>query len=77
MTIGERDVFIDNIQERESMVRFINDGLLKAEQKGAAIMIGHVWSPELAPLLTEMFEDLQEQGYSFSSASKIIGEAKP
>jgi len=72
MSIGERDVFIDNIQERESMLGYINSGLTKAEQKGAAIMIGHVSSPALYPLLAELFPDLNEQGYSFSTASKII-----
>jgi polysaccharide deacetylase 2 family uncharacterized protein YibQ len=73
MNIGQRDVFLDNVQERESMLGYINTGLQKAEQKGSAIMIGHVWSPRLAPLLAELFPDLRERGYSFSPASKIIG----
>ena len=76
MSIGERDVFVDNVQERESMIGYINTGLQKAQQKGTAIMIGHVWSPKLAPLLTELFPDLKERGYTFSSVSKIIGGTK-
>jgi polysaccharide deacetylase 2 family uncharacterized protein YibQ len=75
ISIGERDVFLDNVQERESMISYINVGLQKAEQNGSAIMIGHVWSPELAPLLSEMFSDLTRRGYSFSSVSKIINGA--
>ena len=73
MSIGERDVFVDNEQDRESMIRYINTGLRRAEQKGFAIMIGHVWSPKLAPLLAELYPDLRERGYSFSPASKSIG----
>ena len=72
ITIGERDIFVDNSQERESMIYFINRGLLVAEQRGSAIMIGHAWSPELAPLLKEMYSDLIERGYSFSSVADII-----
>ena len=72
MSIGERDVFVDNVQEKESMIGYINTGLNKAEQNGSAIMIGHVWSPALAPLLAELFPNLKDRGYSFSPVSKII-----
>jgi len=76
INIGERDVFLDNVPGRESIISHINMGLEKAEQKGSAIMIGHVWAPELAPLLAEMFPQLRERGYSFSTASEIIGETE-
>ena len=72
ITIGERDIFVDNSPERESMIYFINRGLLVAEQRGRAIMIGHVWSSELAPLLKEMYSDLTARGYYFSSVAEII-----
>ena len=72
MSIGERDVFVDNVQERESMIAYINTGLARAEQKGAAILIGHVWSAELAPLLANLTPGLKERGYSFSPLSKVI-----
>jgi polysaccharide deacetylase 2 family uncharacterized protein YibQ len=75
MRIGERDVFVDNSQERDSMIEYINTGLARAEQKGSAIMIGHTWSPALAPLLAELFFDLQERGFSFSSVSNLIRAA--
>ena len=72
MTIAQRDVFIDNIQERESMIRFINNGLARAERSGSAIMIGHAWSPDLAPLLSEMYTDLTERGFTFSTLAELI-----
>jgi polysaccharide deacetylase 2 family uncharacterized protein YibQ len=70
--IGERNIFIDNGQDRASMGRAINDGLALAAWKGSAVMIGHAWSPELAGLLAELHQDLIEQGYNLSSASALI-----
>jgi polysaccharide deacetylase 2 family uncharacterized protein YibQ len=72
ITIGERNVFIDNEQNRSAMLRYIREGLTKAERQGGAVLIGHTWSPELAPLLTELYSGLVEQGYTFSTASSWI-----
>ena len=77
IVIGEMDIFIDNVQERESMAGYINTGLSKAEQQGSAIMIGHVTSPELAPLLAKLFSEFGEQGYSLAPASNLIRGTKP
>jgi polysaccharide deacetylase 2 family uncharacterized protein YibQ len=77
MKIGERDVFIDNEQEKSSMIRYIREGINRAEQRGSVVMIGHTWSPELGPLLTELYSELIKQGYSLSTASTLIaGRAK-
>jgi polysaccharide deacetylase 2 family uncharacterized protein YibQ len=73
--IGERDVFIDNIQEKSSMIRYIDDGLVRAQQRGRALMIGHTWSPELAPVLSELYPGFLEKGYSLSTASRLIGDS--
>ena len=72
MKIGERGVFIDNEQNRESMNRSINNGLTLAVQKGSAVMIGHTWSPELAPLLTELYRDIIDQGYTLATAGELM-----
>jgi polysaccharide deacetylase 2 family uncharacterized protein YibQ len=72
MAIGERDVFLDNEQEREAMLRSVSQGLEKARAAGFAVMIGHTWSPELAALLTELYPDLTGQGYSLTTASRLI-----
>ena len=70
--IGERNIFIDNEQDRASMNRYIKSGLTLASQKGSAVMIGHTWSPELAPLLAELYQDLTAQGYTLATASSLI-----
>jgi polysaccharide deacetylase 2 family uncharacterized protein YibQ len=72
--IGERDVFIDNIQERASMIRYIEEGMKKADQKGAAVMIGHTWSVDLAATLEEFYPDLAAQGFSLSTISRFMME---
>lgn len=73
LKIGERSIFIDNEQSRSSMNRSIEAGLSQASHRGSAIMIGHTWSPELAPLLTDLYQNLLTQGYTLSTASKLIG----
>lgn len=70
--IRERDVFVDNIQEKAAMIRFVQEGLQKAEKKGAAVMIGHAWSSELADTLRELYPELVEQGFSLSTISRIM-----
>jgi polysaccharide deacetylase 2 family uncharacterized protein YibQ len=72
MKIGERDVFIDNEQDKDSMLRYVSSGLGKARQNGSVMMIGHTWSAELAPLLAEQLPLLGKQGYSIKTASAII-----
>ena len=70
--IGERDVFLDNVREKAAMVSSLEAGLTRAESRGAAVMIGHAWSPELAPLLTQLYPRLIGEGYAFSTASRLI-----
>ena len=72
MKIAERDVFLDNEQDRDSMLRYIASGLTRAQRNGSAVMIGHVWSPALAPLLTEQYSILTIQGYTLKTVSDII-----
>lgn len=71
MTIYERDVFIDDIVNREEMLKQIYRGLTIANKKGKVIMIGHVdKSVNILPdLLLEMYPYLVEKGYSFATPS--------
>jgi polysaccharide deacetylase 2 family uncharacterized protein YibQ len=75
LKIGERDVFLDNIQEKESMIRYVRQGLVSAGQKGGAVMIGHTWSAELAAILTELYPELIRQGYSLTTVSRYLGSS--
>jgi polysaccharide deacetylase 2 family uncharacterized protein YibQ len=70
MDIGERDVFLDNVQDTAAMRSSLRIGLERAESRGSAVMIGHTWSPALAALLAEEYPRLAEQGYSLSTLSQ-------
>ena len=72
ITIGERNIFIDNNQDLHSMQSAIDEGIAIAAARGSVIMIGHVWSPELAPLLIDIYQNLIDQGYAFATASDLI-----
>ena len=71
MSIWERAVFLDNIQERDSIIDAVGSGLKIAERKGAAIMIGHIWSNDLAEILADMYPELVSQGFSLSTIANI------
>jgi polysaccharide deacetylase 2 family uncharacterized protein YibQ len=70
--IAERNIFIDNEQNKDSMYRYILGGLTRAKANGSAVLIGHTWSPDLAPLLAEQFPVFMEQGYAIKTASELI-----
>jgi polysaccharide deacetylase 2 family uncharacterized protein YibQ len=74
MKIGERDVFIDNVQDRVSFRKYIDEGLSRAGRKGAAVMIGHTWSEELAATLTELYGEISARGYFLTTASRLLAE---
>jgi hypothetical protein len=70
--IAERNVFIDNEQNKDAMLRYITGGLARAQRFGTAVMIGHTWSPDLASLLSEQFPLFIEQGYTIKTAFELI-----
>ena len=72
MKIAERDIFLDNEQDKESMMRFLTSGLTRAQRNGNAIMIGHTWSPALAPLLAEQYPRLIIEGYTIKTVGEML-----
>ena len=70
--IWERDVFLDNTQNRADILEQIQRGLEVANKKGYAILIGHVWSgSNLAQILQELYPVLKSQGYVFSTVGGL------
>lgn len=68
----ERSVFLDNSTDRASIVRAVDEGKRRAMKTGSAIMIGHVWSAELAQTLMELYPQLVEEGFSLSTISRFM-----
>ena len=76
ITIAERDIFLDNEQDRSSILAALEEGCKRAEQNGKAILIGHAWSPRLAAILAEMYPQLVKRGFSFATVSAAMGAGK-
>jgi len=68
----ERDVFLDNTGDKQSILRALEEGKKVASTRGASVLIGHVWSAELAQTLMEIYPQLIEEGYSLSTISKYM-----
>lgn len=71
----ERTVFLDNTPDRASIIKYVTEGTKVAEKRGYAVMIGHVWSAELAQTLSDLYPQLIEQGFSLSTISRIMMES--
>jgi uncharacterized protein len=74
MKTWERDVFLDNYPERAAILKQFDEGVKHAEKKGLSVMIGHVWSAQLAQTLVDLYPGLIEQGLSLSTISRIMIE---
>jgi polysaccharide deacetylase 2 family uncharacterized protein YibQ len=68
----ERDVFLDNTGDRQSILRALEEGKKIASTRGASVLVGHVWSSELAQTLMDIYPQLVEEGYSLSTISKYM-----
>ena len=68
----ERNVFLDNAPDRASIIRAVEDGKKLASKDRPAIMIGHVWSAELAQTLTDLYPQLVAEGFSLSTISRFM-----
>lgn len=71
----ERTVFLDNTPDKASILHYIAEGTKTAEKRGYAVMIGHVWSAQLAQTLADLYPSLIEQGFSLSTISRIMMDA--
>lgn len=68
----ERDVFLDNQGDRESILSAIEEGKRLARSRGVSVMIGHIWTNELAATLMEVYPQLVEEGYSLATISQFM-----
>lgn len=74
MTILERDVFLDDVVNRDEILKQIYRALGVANKKGKAIIIGHVdKSVDIIPsVLEEMYPLLLQKGYRVCYASDLL-----
>jgi len=72
MTYIGRDIFLDNTDDREEILQMLEDAGHLAERKGHAVMIGHIWSNELASALKDIYPVLLEEGFSLKEISEML-----
>lgn len=72
LRIQERDVFLDNEKSRDSIMKALEEGQSIARKKGHAVMIGHVWTSELAEVLTEIYPFLLEDGFTVDDITTLL-----
>lgn len=73
----QRDIFLDNEKTRENILHELKRGVEIANRQGFVIMIGHVWSAEILPdVLAEVYPELKNKGYRFSTVSNSGAERK-
>ena len=56
----------------EKMIEAFNEGKAVADKNGYAVMIGHVWSDNLAQVMMDMYPEFIEEGYCFESVSDFF-----
>ncbi|MDR2181201.1 MAG: divergent polysaccharide deacetylase family protein [Treponema sp.] len=76
LDIAQRDIFLDNEQDQDSIISMINEGMKKAQSSGAAIMIGHTWSPRLAEILTRLYPAFVKEGYQLTTVGALLDPGK-
>lgn len=68
----ERDVFLDNKKDKAYIMNALETGKAIAREKGSAVLIGHVWTEELADVLLENYSFILDEGYDFATLSSVI-----
>lgn len=71
MPILERNIFLDNSKKTDDMKRQVEIGMEYARKHGQAILIGHIFTPELADLLREMYPSIIAQGFEIKRISEL------
>ena len=67
-------MFLDFGTERNSILVALEEGKKKAEGGSPAIMVGTIWSADLAETLTELYRPLDEEGFSLSTIARLMME---
>ncbi len=69
---AERSIFLDNSKEKQAILDAVESGLNVSEKKGHAIMIGHIWTEELADILLELYPALLENNYVLNNLTELF-----
>lgn len=76
LSILERNVFLDNDPDRDSIDAAIREGMAIASRRGHAVMIGHVMVTELAEALHDLYPEMMEEGYELLPLSQLLSNGR-
>lgn len=68
----ERSIFLDNNKERMKILEAVENGLNIAENRGHAVMIGHIWTEDLADILLNLYPLLLENNYALNNLTELF-----
>jgi len=72
----ERDVFIDNTTDRPSIRAAFEKGVAVAQARGRAVLIGHVYNPEMLTVLREVLREMEPFGVRLVPLSVLVRTAE-
>ena len=67
-------MFLDLGADRNSIALALEEGPKKMEGGSPAIMIGTIWSSDLAGTLSELYRPLLDEGFSLSAVAHLMME---
>jgi len=76
LSILERNVFLDNDPDRDSIDAAIREGMELASRRGHAVMIGHVMVTELAEALHDLYPEMLDEGYELLPLSQLLSNGR-
>ncbi|MDC7124314.1 MAG: divergent polysaccharide deacetylase family protein [Spirochaetales bacterium] len=74
LCLKRNSMFLDNEDDRTSIINAIEEGTKTASKKGHAVMIGHVMTKELAEIMMQLYPDFIEDGFSLKDISELFLE---
>jgi len=67
-------VFLDFGTDRSSFLHALEETKKTIDGGGPAVMIGTLWSSDLAVTLSELYHPLVEEGFSLSTIARLMME---
>jgi len=71
---SRRNVFLDNVDTADAIGGALEEAMQIADSRGYAVLIGHVWSRELAETLSSWYPEIRKRGYDFAFLSALFSE---
>ncbi|MBN1834688.1 MAG: divergent polysaccharide deacetylase family protein [Spirochaetales bacterium] len=72
----ERDVFIDNQTDPSSIRSALDRGAAVARAEGAAVLIGHIYNPQMLEILEEVLAEAGPAGVRLVPLSELVGQGR-